>query len=73
MLAKCHTAYSLIFVQQRVNPQTEATKVVHLRSEFRALMSDSFSRKIHLFTSTPKKESESSKRLPISEASYDTK
>jgi len=56
-----------------VIPQTEATQVVHLQSEFRGLMSDSFSRKIRLFTSTPEKESESSKLLPISEASNNTK
>lgn len=73
MLTKCHTEFSLIFVQQRVIPQTEATQVVHLQSEFCGLMSDSFSRKIRLFTSTPEKESESSKLLPISEASNNTK
>lgn len=42
MLTKCQTAFSLIFVHQRVIPQSEATKVVHLWSEFRGLVSDSF-------------------------------
>lgn len=65
ILTSCHMAFPLVFVWQLLTPQIEAKQVVLLWSELIGLMLNSFPRKIRLFMSTPEKESENRKLVPI--------